>query len=129
VKNLLGSGSSHHDEIVWQSASGGVRHTSIWEMGDNFNFVRHDLTTEPDAKWQIIGIGDFDGDGQNGLIWRKSDSGELQTWTLDSNVHATIGPDIGRAKDNWYLGGIGDMATAPTILCTQIMRPARTSST
>jgi len=33
--------------------------------------------------WQIVGLGDLDGDGKVDLIWRQIQTGDVATWLMN----------------------------------------------
>jgi len=33
--------------------------------------------------WQIVGVGDLDGDGKADLVWRNNHSGDVAEWLMD----------------------------------------------
>jgi hypothetical protein len=39
------------------------------------------LRSVPDMAWEIVKVGDFDGDGRSDVLWRKSSAGENFTCT------------------------------------------------
>src|SRR5262249_58032667 len=36
--------------------------------------------------WQVVGVGDFNGDGRADVLWFNADTGELGEWVLDGQV-------------------------------------------
>lgn len=46
------------------------------------------LDTETDATWRLAASGDFDGDGQADLFWRRS-SGSTRIWYIDGSTYQT----------------------------------------
>ena len=37
---------------------------------------------EPDTRWQVVGVGDFNGDHKPDLVWQH-DTGWLTVWLMD----------------------------------------------
>jgi hypothetical protein len=55
----------------------------IWYM-DGVTTVGGDyLLTVMDMTWQIVGTGNFNGDGKPDIIWRNSVTGENYIWYMD----------------------------------------------
>ncbi|MBF0291400.1 MAG: VCBS repeat-containing protein, partial [Nitrospinae bacterium] len=58
--------------------------------------------------WQAQGIGDFDGDGKNDLLWRDAESGQVAVWMMNgvdvvTSAMTSLNPGAG-----WLVQGIGD---------------------
>lgn len=55
--------------------------------------------------------GDFDGDGKDDVLWKRSDTGKVAVWCMDGTT-ATDGLTTGTIKDslstNWRIKGVGD---------------------
>ena len=63
-----------------------------------------------DKVWQILGVGDLDGDSRADLIWRDRNRGDVAAWLLDGasmKAWATLLPALDPV--NWRLDGIGDL--------------------
>jgi glucose/arabinose dehydrogenase len=67
------------------------------------------LRTVADTTWQIVGVGDFDGDGKADILWRNSATGQNYLYPLDGT---TIKPTEGYLRtvtdQSWQVAGIGD---------------------
>ncbi len=102
------------DDIVWRdSASGavgfwlmnGVKSTATWGTG------------AVSSDWQIVGLGNFDGNpsGDKELLWSNSKTGDLGIWTLNSTGTAitsrssiTLNGQNYNKGTGWTIAGIGD---------------------
>ena len=69
-------------DLVWQRTDGSIQ---VWQMWRTilssvgaFTPARAD-----DPRWQIVGIADFDRNGQVDLLWQHSASGSLAVWLMD----------------------------------------------
>jgi hypothetical protein len=72
-------------------------------MGEGF------LRTVADTRWEIKGVGDFDGDGKADIAWRHSQSGENYLYPMDGT---TIKPTEGFLRTvadlDWKIVAVGD---------------------
>jgi len=62
----------------------------------------------PDANWKVIGLGDFNRDHKNDIVWRNSSTLDCAVWSMNDTtfVSAAFLPKVGVP---WQLVGIGDM--------------------
>ncbi len=62
------------------------------------------------SQWSIRGVGDFDGDGQEDIIWNNTSTGQYSVWYMNGDQtkksEATFGPIIG--DRNWQIEAVGD---------------------
>ena len=84
---LLDTDGNGTQDILWRTDSGAL---AVWQLDGNqitfADYLRIGATQigVPGPDWNIVGDGDFDGDGKGGLLWR-TDSGAMATWELDGN--------------------------------------------
>ena len=74
-------------DITWRNTSG---LNAVWNMdgatiGNSFY-----LTTVNDPNWQMSGVGDFNGDGQNDYLWRYLPTGQNVIWQMNNGAIATV---------------------------------------
>jgi hypothetical protein len=70
-----------YPDLVWQDPVSG--HVQIWYMGGPQGVTltgAADLTLS--NPWQVVGAGDFNGDGHPDLLWQDPVSGAVQIWYL-----------------------------------------------
>ncbi|MGZ8853650.1 MAG: FG-GAP repeat domain-containing protein, partial [Thermoanaerobaculia bacterium] len=62
-----------------------------------------------DTNWKIAGIGDFQGDGKDDVLWRNSSTGADVVWLMNGTTAAVSAllPTVGDL--NWKVAGLGDL--------------------
>jgi hypothetical protein len=53
-----------------------------------------------DKKWNIVGTGDFDGDGKTDVLWQHKDSGARSVWLMNGTVRASV-VNLGNVPTVW----------------------------
>ena len=67
------------------------------------------LRAVADMNWQVAGIGDFDGDGKDDILWRNGTTGENYVYPMDGlSIKATEGYVRTVADQSWRVAGVGD---------------------
>src|SRR5437879_9549929 len=67
------------------------------------------IRTVADQSWQVAGIGDFDGDGKDDILWRNSTTGENYLYPMNGlSIKPTEGYLRTVADQSWQVAGIGD---------------------
>ena len=81
---IVGSGDFNGDgkpDLVWQHTNGSL---AAWFM-DGVNLTAGSLFNPSgpgDAKWRIVGVGDYNGDSKPDLVWQHADS-SIAIWFMD----------------------------------------------
>ena len=92
-------------DILWRRADGWL---AIWLM--NGATLRKGVNPDParlaDTQWQIMGTGDFNGDGQTDILWQH-DEGWVAFWLMQgTQLLEAARPNPGRVTDlEWRLVG------------------------
>src|SRR5205807_2205513 len=95
-------------DILWRDTSTGQNYIyfmdgSTIKPGEGFT------GTVPDQNWQVAGIGDFDGDGKDDILWRNSVTGENYLYPMDGlSVKPTEGYLRTVADPDWQIVAVGD---------------------
>jgi hypothetical protein len=96
------------DDILWRNL----------QTGENYVYLMDGLAIKPgegfirsvaDQRWQIAGVGDFDGDLRSDILWRNVATGENYLYPMNGTA---IKPSEGFlrtvANPDWQIVGIGD---------------------
>jgi hypothetical protein len=59
------------------------------------------------SEWHVVGVGDFNGDGQGDILWR-ADNGAIATWQMD-HAHIQSNQVIGKVGAEWHVYGTADL--------------------
>ena len=110
----------------WQVAGGGDfngdgKADILWrntQTGDNAIWLMHgreriNQTTAilrlSDVRWQVVGVGDFNGDGKADILWRHATTGDNALWLMDGLARANRKTALARlANTDWTIVGVGD---------------------
>jgi|GEM_PF-6960213 len=108
---IQGTGDFNDDGVTdffWRNQVSGEN--GIWLMAENSTVLNEIVTveTEINTAWYVGGVNDFNGDGEEDLLWRNQDTGANGIWLMnDTNRIGTV--DL-LAQDNtdWDIFGTGD---------------------
>ena len=110
VKDAHDFNNDGHPDILWQHQATGS--LSAWLM--NGTSLASLATVTPgvvsDTNWKIVGIGDFNNDGQPDILWQHQTTGSLSAWLMNGTSLAslaTVTPGV-VSDTNWKIVGIGD---------------------
>ena len=65
------------------------------------------MTTVSSRSWQVVGVGDFNGDARADLLWRDAANGRNAIWLAGNS--ATQQNIIDLPDLRWQVGGVGDV--------------------
>lgn len=100
-------------DILWQEPSTG--NTAIWELTSNVT-VGNAYTIQnvgANSGWNIEGVGDYNGDGYNDIVWRNDGINDTVIWkmkrqngqtVLDQDYTMAVKPD----SSDWQITAVTD---------------------
>lgn len=97
-----------YDDIVWQNTTDGrvVDWLGNSNGGFNSNYAHSVMT--PGTGWQVVGTGDFNGDGLNDILLRNA-SGTLNEWLGHTDGSFSVNTSVNtNVPTTWHIASIGD---------------------
>ena len=96
------------DDILWRNDDGRV---TDWLGTANGGFSPNSSSflTGVSTSWQIVGVGDFNGDGRSDIMWRNAD-GRITNWlgTANGGFTDNVANAYNSVTLDWHVAGIGD---------------------
>lgn len=96
------------DDILWRNSNGALVN---WLGNPNGGFTDNTGVNNPVAPlgWNVVGVGDFNGDGRSDILWRN-DNGALSDWlgTANGSFYDNGGIAGAVVPTSWKVAGIGD---------------------
>jgi hypothetical protein len=97
------------DDIVWRHTSGAV---AEWQGQSDGSFINTSnvMPNAVDSSWQIVGIGDFNGDGHDDIFWRHTATGTIDEWLgqPDGGFNNNGGAAANVVGTDWSIAAVGD---------------------
>jgi uncharacterized membrane protein len=102
------------DDVLWTSVnSNGTVATDIWELGSNGQWINSVSPGSHPAGYQVVGIGDFTGNGTSDILWQNTTTGDVDEWLINNGQWAGS-IDLGTHPGNFQIAGIGDFTGSGT---------------
>ena len=91
--------------LVWQNEATGQ--IAAWKMRNQTRVDTMLLTPSvPDTNWRIVGVADFNSDGNSDLLWQHQTSGLIGLWYMNG-LTRTEGVLLGQVPDtDWKIRGV-----------------------
>ena len=109
---VVGTGDFNGDgtsDILWQHSSGVIT-DYLGNSNGTFADNSANLWIDPGTNWQVVGTGDFNGDGIADILWRDRNSGTVTDYLgtasggmSDNAAHFFVNPGTA-----WTIAGVGD---------------------
>ena len=95
-------------DILWRNTSTGENYIYFMD-GTTIKATEGFIRTVADQNWQVAGIGDFDGDGKDDILWRHAVTGQNYLYPMDGlAIKPTEGYLRSVADLNWKVVGVAD---------------------
>lgn len=108
---IIGTGDFNgdgRDDLLWRHTNGTL---SNWLASSNATFTVNDAYAWNfvPTDWQVAGIGDFNGDGRDDILWRSS-TGALSDWLGTATGGFTVNDAnaFNQIPNEWQIAGVGD---------------------
>ena len=84
---------------MWRHATLGE--VWIWTMNGPVRMAETWVGTVPDTGYQIVGSGDYDGDGMADILWHHATLGEVWVWLMNGTTKVSE-TWVGTVPDTGY---------------------------
>ncbi|HYC62940.1 MAG TPA: M36 family metallopeptidase [Thermoanaerobaculia bacterium] len=108
INSDFSSPSDGKRDIVWRNGTTGD--TRVWEMNNTLPLAPTSFTTIENrgAPWVLVGIADFNADGNADILWRSSVTNLMEVWYMTGLVHSGTAAMPGSPDPNWRVVATGD---------------------
>lgn len=96
------------EDLLWRNDRNGKN--EIWLMkGTQGNKLKEvvNLPRRQNTNWDVVGVNDFDADGELDILWRNGKSGKNQVWLMDGTERESRVNLETRDEANWDIVGTG----------------------
>jgi hypothetical protein len=94
-------------DILWTNSSNGQVQTDIWELSSSGQWTASVQPGQHPAGYNVVGIGDFTGNGTDDILWQNPTTGDTDEWLIQ-NGKWTGSVDLGVHPGNFQIAGVGD---------------------
>jgi hypothetical protein len=116
----------HRVEILWRNVTTGDNY--MWMLNPDGTFASGaGVQGVADMNWQIVAVGDLDGDKKADLVWRNTATGANYVWFMDGATLVNSGGIPAMTDQNWTLGS--STISSPTVTAPSFSPGGGTYST
>ena len=95
-------------EIVWRNGISNDGANALWLMTDTAYSGTANLPGLPGNEFAIQGTDDFDGDGEQDILWRNFANGANALWLMNDTTFSSVVNLPAIPDTHYYVGGIAD---------------------
>jgi Tol biopolymer transport system component len=110
---VIGVGDFNGDgkaDLLWQYKPNGALY--VWYLNGTTSSGLYSggdwVVSSFDTNWQVVGIGDFNGDGKADILFQHKPSGALYVWYMNGATYAGGAWIQSSGDTNWQVVGVGD---------------------
>jgi hypothetical protein len=112
-----------HADVLWFNANTGL--LAEWLLDGQGNVIAApglsiSCGSECYPQWQVVGVGDFNGDRHTDVLWFNTNTGALGQWLLDGQGNVITTPYLSwTCGPGCYSSTAMPIVTAPASACQQ----------
>jgi hypothetical protein len=105
--NVAVNANASLSNIWWRNSA--AAQAAIWRM-DGINRRSSEAYSSIPAEWEVQGVDDLNGDGEDDLLWRNMNTGDVAYWLFKDGVRVDSGISFGNAVPlDWKIVALKDL--------------------
>ena len=103
------NGDGSDDILLWNYFNASV---TTWSATSGGGFIQNAASPiiPGSPSWEVAGVGDFNGDGRDDILWRNASTGAVSNWlaTLSGSFVVNDSNALHQVSTDWFVAGVGD---------------------